>query len=665
MRILQLHVDFIEYLPINKEIKEAEDNISKEKTRVEDTVVILMSIEKNDNNDQIINDFIKEITAYMEKIKCNSVLLYPYSHLSSNLESPKEAYILLNILERRLKENSGSSMIINRAPFGWTKELNLKIKGHPLAENSKTFYKKDKKQQDLILDNELSESSRDLLSISTPTTSAASEKVQKVEAHDLVKSSNALIAEDSLKSFWYVLDTQGNLVPYSEHKFLKENERLNTLFNYELAKKRAVDEIPPHVKLMKKLGLADYEPASDSGNMRYYPKGRLMKSLLERFVSTKVSEYGGLEVETPIMYDSHHPSMESYFNRFPARQYNIKSDQKDLFLRFAACFGQFLMAKDFQISYKNLPLKLYELTRYSFRREKSGELVGLRRLRAFSMPDCHAFCKDIEQSKIEFMKRLDLSISVVEEIGLSLSEDLEMAIRFTEEFYLNNKDFIKQIANKINKPILVEMWKERFFYFILKWEFNYIDNLGKASALSTDQIDIENGSRYGITFINENGEKQNPIILHNSPSGAIERVIFALLEKSANLVKQGKTSFLPLWLMNTQIRLIPVNEIFTSKCIDIIKYLKENNIRADVDDREESLSKKIREAEMEWIQYIVIIGEKEIANNTISVRDRMKKSSYEISVEELKEKIKTQVKDKPFLPINLPELLSARPKIMN
>lgn len=653
MRILQLHVDYVEYLPTNKEIRDAENNISKEKKRIEDTIVILISIEKNDNNDQVINDFIKETKAYSEKIKCYSILLYPYSHLSSNLESPKEAFDLLNILEKRLKEES-DNLAINRAPFGWTKELNLKIKGHPLAENSKTFYQKESEMTKV---DEVAETDKDI-SIS-PAASAAS------AASSTSITSNALVAEDSLRSFWYVMDNQGNLVPYSEYKFLKENEKLNTLFNYELAKKRSVDEVPPHVKLMKKLGIADYEPASDSGNMRFYPKGRLIKSLLERFVSKKVSDYGGLEVETPIMYDSHHPSMESYFNRFPARQYNIKSDQKELFLRFAACFGQFLMAKDFQISYKNLPLKLYELTRYSFRREKSGELVGLRRLRAFSMPDCHAFCQDMEQSKTEFMKRLDLSISVIEEIGISLSEDLEMAIRFTEDFYLNNKNFIKQIASKINKPILVEMWKERFFYFVLKWEFNYIDNLGKASALSTDQIDIENGSRYGITFIDENGEKQNPIILHNSPSGAIERVIFALLEKSANLAKQGKTSFLPLWLMNTQIRLIPVNQTFTSKCLEINNYFKQNNIRADIDDREESLSKKIREAEMEWILYIVIIGEKEISSNTISVRDRMKKSSYESSMMQLKEIIQSQTKDKPYLPINLPELLSNRPKIMN
>jgi threonyl-tRNA synthetase len=308
---------------------------------------------------------------------------------------------------------------------------------------------------------------------------------------------------------------------------------------------------------------------------------------------------------------------------------------------------------------------LYELTRYSFRREKSGELVGLRRLRAFSMPDCHAFCKDMEQSKIEFMKRIDLSISVIEEVGLSLSTDLEMAIRFTEEFYLNNKEFIKQISQKINKPILVEMWKERFFYFVLKWEFNYIDNLGKASALSTDQIDIENGLRYGITFIDENGDKQNPIILHNSPSGAIERVIFALLEKSAKLMKEGKTPFLPLWLMNTQIRLIPVNENFIAKCTEISSYFKANNIRIDIDDREESLSKRIREAEMEWIHYIVIIGEKESSSNIISIRDRINKTNYESTMDKLKENIHNQIKDKPFLPINLPELISTRPKIMN
>jgi threonyl-tRNA synthetase len=414
---------------------------------------------------------------------------------------------------------------------------------------------------------------------------------------------------------------------------------------------------------MKKLAIADYEPASDAGNMRYYPKGRMMKSLIEQYVTKRVMEYGGIEVETPIMYDSKHPSMESYFNRFPARQYNIVSDNKQLFLRFAACFGQFLMAKDFSISYKHLPVKLYELTRYSFRREKSGELVGLRRLRAFTMPDCHALCRNLEQAKQEFRKRFELSISVLEQLGLSI-EDTEMAIRFTEEFYNENKEFITELVNRLGKPAMVEMWKERFFYFTLKWEFNYVDGLGKASALSTDQIDVENGLRYNIEFVEEDGSKKNPIILHNSPSGAIERVIYALLEKSAKVSKSGGVPSFPLWLSHTQVRVIPVGKEHTEHCEKILVELAANQIRADIDDRDETVGKKIRESETEWIRYTIVIGDKEINAARLVVRDRSEGKQREITLEELMAEVKAQTKDKPYLPLNLPSHLSTRPQIM-
>ena len=146
----------------------------------------------------------------------------------------------------------------------------------------------------------------------------------------------------------------GEMSEFDKFNF-SNHKKLEVLAKYESAKKRSVDEPPPHVALMKKLAIADYEHASDQGNMRYFPNGRLIKSQLEQYVTNKVKEYGGYEVETPIMYDSHHPSMESYFNRFPARQYSIDSEGKHLFLRFAACFGQFLMAHDFQMSHKNLP----------------------------------------------------------------------------------------------------------------------------------------------------------------------------------------------------------------------------------------------------------------------------------------------------------------------
>lgn len=627
MRLLQLHSDFIEYEPIEKEIRDAEEIASKSKVKLEDLVVAFVAVESGDD-ESVAKAAVDEIKKYLDTVKINRLLVYPYAHLSSDLAPPSVAVDIIKSVESFAK---GSIDQVYRAPFGWTKSFNIKVKGHPLAENAKEITKQ-------------------------------AEHEHAGHSHG-VKESTALKAEEKLQSFWYILRPGSAMTPVNEYKFKKQDQNLQTLMNYEMAKKRAVDEQPAHVRLMKKLAIADYEPASDAGNMRYYPKGRLMKSLIEQYVTRRVMEYGGIEVETPIMYDSKHPSMESYFNRFPARQYNIVSDNKQLFLRFAACFGQFLMAKDFNISYKHLPVKLYELTRYSFRREKSGELVGLRRLRAFTMPDCHALCRNLEQAKQEFRKRFELSISVLEALGLS-TEDVEMAIRFTEDFYNENKEFITELINRFGKPVMVEMWKERFFYFTLKWEFNYVDGLGKASALSTDQIDVENGERYNIEFVEEDGSKKNPIILHNSPSGAVERVIYALLEKSAKVSKTGGIPSFPLWLSHTQVRVIPVGREHTEYCEKVLGELAANLIRADIDDRDETVGKKIRESETEWIRYTVVIGDKEINSAKLVIRDRSEGKQREIKLEELINEVKSQTKDKPYLPLNLPTHLSKRPQIM-
>lgn len=614
MRILQLHCDSIEFTPVKKEIKSAEE-IEPSSKKIDEVVVAFVAIEEGDNS-VVAKKAMLEITESMKKVGCNRLLLYPYAHLSSKLASPSTALSILKEMESLAQD-----LEISRAPFGWTKSYKIQVKGHPLAENSKTITGDDKDS-----------------------------------------TSDAVKAESKIQSYWYIMSTDGKMHKVEEFNFAK-HPSLEVLAKYESAKKRSVDEPPPHVRLMKKMAIADYEPASDSGNMRFFPNGRLMKSLLERYVTDKVMEYGGLEVETPIMYDSHHPSMESYFHRFPARQYNINSEGKQLFLRFAACFGQFLMAKDFQLSYKNMPLKLYELTRYSFRKEQSGELVGLRRLRAFTMPDCHAMCKDMEQAKEEFRKRLDLSREVIKGVGME-EADLEMAIRFTEEFYNENKSLIEEIVKKNGKPVLVEMWKERFFYFVLKWEFNYVDSMGKASALSTDQIDVENGKRYNIEFIDEHNKSLNPIILHNSPSGAIERVIYALLEKAAKDISEGKKPQFPLWLAPTQVRLIPVKPEFLDYCEKLAEKISTNDIRVDVDDRNETVGKSIRDAETEWIRYIIVIGEKEVNVEKIGIRDRKSSDAKILSIDELVKAIKEETLGKPFMRLNMNKHLSKRPQIM-
>jgi len=633
MRLLQLHADFVEYEPVDKEISEAEVIISKSRQRIEEVVLNLITVELGDD-EEVVSAALEEIHSYLAKVKSKRILIYPYSHLSSNLAPPNIAFSILKSIESSARK----SLEVYRAPFGWTKSFNVKVKGHPLAENFRVLSKSE----------------------------SAIGQGHVSKAHGSEDDiSHALKAEEKLASSWFIMKPDGKMIPVNQYKFDEGEDNLKILANYEILKKRTVEEVPPHVRLMKKMSIADYEPASDAGNMRFYPKGRLMKSLIERYVTDRVIASGGMEIETPIMYDSKHPSMESYFNRFPARQYSILSDNnRQFFLRFAACFGQFLMARDFQLSYKHLPIRLYELSRYSFRREKSGELVGLRRLRAFSMPDCHAFCRDMNQAKEEFLRRFRLSMDVIDGLGLSTRGDLEMAIRFTEEFYQDNEDFIREIVSKFGKSVLIETWRERFFYFTLKWEFNFVDNLGKASALSTDQIDVENGERYGIEFVEEDGSIKYPIILHNSPSGAVERVIYALLEKAAKFARMGNKPTLPLWLIHTQVRIIPVSKLHMNFCEKMLEYLCSMRIRTDLDDREESVSKRIRESETEWIRYTLVVGDKEIEEERFMIRDRVLGKQRTMALKDLVIEIHSETVDKPYQQLNLPSHLSKRPQIM-
>ncbi|MEM2249802.1 MAG: threonine--tRNA ligase [Candidatus Bathyarchaeia archaeon] len=618
MRILQLHSNYIEYKPIQKEIAIAEET-DKEIKRLEEIVVLFTAVEEGDD-ETVAKKAIEEVKSFLEKLKVNRILIYPYAHLSSNLAKPSEALKVVRAMEAYAKAKGIETY---RAPFGWNKQFTISIKGHPLAEQSRVI-------------------------------------MPAKEEKEAEKVSEALKAEEKLESFWYILQPDGKIVPVEEFDF-REHENLEKFAKYEISKVRASQQMPPHVPLMKRLEIADYEAGSDPGNIRWYPKGRLIKSLIEQYVTAKVIEYGAMEVETPVMYDFSHPSLADYLNRFPARQYLLKSEDKELFLRFAACFGQFLMVHDTQFSYKHMPLKVYELTRYSFRREKSGEVVGLRRLRAFTMPDCHAFCTDLEQAKKEFVARFKLCMEVLEGIGLS-KEDYEAAIRFTKDFYEENKDFIVDLAKIFGKPVLVEMWKEPFFYFRLKWDFNFVDNQDKAAALSTDQIDVENAKRYDITYVDENGQRHNPLILHCSPSGAVERCIYALLEKAYKQQQKGEPPMLPVWLSPTQVRIIPMSDKYIEHCEKLAEKLEANQIRVDIDDRPLTLQKRVREAEMEWIPYIIVAGQKEIESEVLPVRDRKAKQIRKMKLEELISEIESHVQDKPFKPLPLPKHVSKRPQ---
>ncbi len=618
LRILQLHSDFIEYEPIKREIATAE-KCEKKRKRLEELVVLFTCVEKGDD-EAVAREAVEEIRSSLQQLKVSKILIYPYAHLSSNLAKPSDALKVVKAIEKYAKE---AGIETYRTPFGWCKQFSISIKGHPLAEQSKVIVPTETEEKEIV--------------------------------------SKALKAEKRLKSSWFIMQTNGKMTPVENFDF-SGHENLEKFATYEIEKVRAVQQVPPHVKLMRRLEIADYESGSDRGNFRWYPKGSLIKSLLEQFVTQRVAEYGAMEVETPVMYDFEHPSLAKYLDRFPARQYVLESGGKEFFLRFSACFGQFLIAHDAQFSYRQLPLRIYELTKYSFRREKSGELVGLRRLRAFTMPDCHALCADLDQAKKEFRVRFELCRGVLND-GLELEEDdYELAIRFTRDFFEENRDFIVSLAQQMKKPVLIEMWEQRFFYFILKWEFNFMDNLDKASALSTDQIDIENAERYGITYVDEKGERSHPLILHCSPSGAIERCVYAMLEKAYRDQQKGTVPILPLWLSPIQVRVIPVSDRFIENAEKIADEIERHRIRVDLDDRPLTIQKKVREAETEWINYVVVIGQKEIESGTLPIRDRKERKIRKIRLQEFIGEVNKKTEGMPFKPLALPRRLSERPR---
>jgi len=627
MKLLSIHSDFFEYETRKKAIKNPEKVTEENKKgRMEECLSVFMSIEKIDESDttKSAEKAVEDIKKNSEQVNTKNIMLYPFAHLSSDLAQPNKALEVINKIEKLLKKEEYN---VKRAPFGWYKSFNISCKGHPLSELSS--------QIDAL-----------------PEVKAEKEAV-----------SEALKAEEKLKSHWYIMDVDGKLIDISKFDFTG-HDKLKTFAHYEKEKDRTVVKKPAHIHLMRKLELVDYEPASDPGNMRYYPKGRLIKKLLEEYVSNKIITYGGVEVETPIMYDIKHPSLEKYLNKFPARQYQIASDKRTFFLRFAACFGQFLMAHDATISYKNLPLKLYELTRYSFRREQSGELAGLRRLRAFTMPDVHALCSDMEQAKEEYQIRFDLCVDVLKGAGIE-KKDYELGLRITKEFYEKNKDLVMHLLKKFDKPILLEMWDKREFYFVLKYEFNFVDSVNKAAALSTDQIDVENADTYDINYNDKDGKKKRPLILHCSPSGAIERVIYAILEIQAEKMARGETPEFPLWLAPSQVRFIPVSvENHLEKCKELCNDMLKHDIRADIDDSEESIGKRVRQAEKDWVPYILVVGDQEIETDNFKVRIRGLKEQKDMGKEELVKEIDDKTKGFPFKPLPLPVLLTKRPKFV-
>ena len=604
MRILLIHSDYLNYNVKNKTPVAEEIEDAKKQGAFDESLVVFTAVEKDDENNPqgIVKNLVKEVIKTNDQVKAENIVLYPYAHLSSSLSSPKVAVQVLKDAEEAL---NAEGLNVKRVPFGWYKAFEISCKGHPLSELSRTI-------------------------------TAEEEEEEEVEKKP---------------SSWSILDGD-KIIDIDDFKF--ENDQLEKLVSYELGTGASDAGEPPHVKLMREKELCDYESASDVGNLKWFPKGRLVRDLLADYVYNLVVDQGAMPIETPIFYDLDNEAINVHAAKFGERQYRTDT-KKNLMLRFACCFGAFRVMADPFITWKNLPAKLYELSTYSFRFEKKGEVVGLKRLRAFTMPDFHSFCADMNSTLEEFSKQTDMCIQT----GVDLDVNYEIIFRATKDFYDENKEWMYSIGKKIGKPVLLEILPERKHYWYCKIDFAAIDYLGRPIENPTVQIDVESGKRFDITYLGEDGKEHYPTILHCSPTGSIERVICSLLEKTA-IELDEKAPMLPTWLSPIEVRIITVGEDHKDFANELYDKINAENIRVDVDDRDESVGKKIRNAATEWIPYIFVVGDNEKESGVFSVTVRETGEKVDMTVDELIKEVLDKTKGMPYRGLPLPKDISTR-----
>jgi len=627
MRMLQIHSDGFSYQTKSKALNDAEETDSKSYALEESCLVNFIAAETSDQTDieKAAKLTAKMIVESAEEVKEKRIIVYPWVHLTEKPAPPSTALKFLKKIENALEEQ-GYDVV--RVPFGWYKEFELHCKGHPLAERSKML--------DITK----------LISVE-----GATAEVDATEGEDLT----ALEAEDKVTSHFYIMEPDGTLTDAEKFDYTRY-EDLRLYVKYETDKDRTAQEPPPHIALMKRLELVDYEPGSDAGNFRWPPRGLTLKRAVEERVISEMLDYGAHIAQTPLIYDYAHPALKSYMQRFPSRQYVIRSGNKDYFARFSACFGQFLMLSQAQVSYRQLPLKLFEIAP-SYRREQSGELAGMRRPRAFTMPDIHEFVADIPMAKEEVCNQIEF----IEKLHKELELDYEVSFRILRSFFEENKEFVEGIAATIGKPMMLEIYEERYAYFIFKGEWNVVDEQEKAACLGTCQIDVENAERFGIAYVDEDGTEKHPLIMHTSPSGSIERILYGVLEQAHKDMKTGKKPKLPLWMTPVQVRLVPVDDNYVDYCLELGRELDKFGIRYEIEDRSMTVGKKVRSAEKLWIPYICVVGEKERTSNMLQVRRREEGDQIQMSIKELAEEIGEKTHFAPKQRLLLPKRISKQP----
>lgn len=399
--------------------------------------------------------------------------------------------------------------------------------------------------------------------------------------------------------------------------FATKEELDKYLRQQEEAKKR------DHRVLGKELGLFTFSDAVGKGLPLWTEKGATIRRVLERFITDEEIRRGYMHVMTPDIANLNLYRKSGHYPYYQDSMYTpIVIDDEEYMLRPMTCPHHFELFLSQPRSYRELPMRIAEVAKL-YRYEQSGELTGLIRLRAFSLADAHIICADRDQAKQEVAGALNLIEFMAGKFGLNMGEHYWYRLSLGER--KNTKKYFKNDAAwSEGEQMLREVLTERKCHFIEapgeaafygpKIDVQMRNINGKEDTAFTVQYDFVMPSRFNLVYIAPDGSEKLAVVVHRSSIGAIERIIAFLIEHYAGAF--------PLWLAPVQIAILTINDKVIAYAESVKKTLEEKNIRVSLDSRNESIGKKIREGEMQKIPYLLIIGDREAAAQTVAVRER-------------------------------------------
>ena len=401
----------------------------------------------------------------------------------------------------------------------------------------------------------------------------------------------------------------------------------------EEAKKR------DHNKLGRELELFTTSDVIGQGLPILLPKGARIVQLLQRFVEDEEQRRGWLLTKTPFMAKSDLYKISGHWDHYKDGMFVLGDEEKDkevFALRPMTCPFQYQAYLNRKRSYRDLPLR-YNETSTLFRNEASGEMHGLIRVRQVTISEGHLMCTP-EQLEDEFRKCLELAIFMLKTLGLY--EDV--SYRFsqwdpndrakyigTEEQWNEAQGLMERILNHLEIPYEIGIGEAAFYGPKLDIQIKNV--YGKEDTLITIQIDQMLAEQFGMVYTDKDGKQKTPCIIHRTSIGCYERTLALLIEKYAGAF--------PLWLAPVQVKLLPIADRHLDYLYEVKKQLEDKGFRCEVDDRSEKIGYKIREAQLEKVPYMVIVGDKDIENNTISIRKRKEGDLGAMTVEQFLEKI--------------------------